>query len=268
MPLLSPLAMFDRRRSLKERHHVKTLDAVKSQSLKDAAETCSSSSESDEFDNVEVPLLISKSCHKRSVSSLYLQGHFASQLENARQNTSQTSLLLKDFVQHSTRHELYALRNLLALQDRTWEAVTIQETVPVAQIRCWSYKKENAEHHLRKLCQCFQIPLEFEIHLEVLPSHDATQVLPLLHQARKDRDIASLALQGYFTLEQTQDILQTLTSLFHLEDTWKQIHIALALANQDQTTAWRETMMAAMQTFSQLYIQMGIPVDIRPCTSF
>jgi hypothetical protein len=273
--------MFARRRSLKEHHGLKRheeLELLKHiKHIQEVTEATDSETSSSEDTDYEPPVLKTKHRHRTSfcgsVSSL--AGRFTEPLAAARANPTQTSLELHDFVQHATRHEIYALRDLLALKDRTWDRVILKDTCAASNYRRWLYKKENIEHHVVKLCKLYAIPLEFSTHLHMTPSTSASvsaeTILFILQQAKTDRSVTQITLTGLrFCASDTKAILKSIASLLHLHDRdWKSVTLVLGHAakssNSEDQAKWRSIMMESMESFSTLYMQTGIPIDIRPC---
>jgi hypothetical protein len=126
---------------------------------------------------------------------------FATQLLQAQADPTQTTLILENFITDASRHEIYALRDLLSQHDRQWELIQLNDTLHATHShyrhRQFLYKKENIEHHLQMICFHHKIPLFFHVHcstLELDLSDDEEELMDYLHYASKDSHVNSFTL--------------------------------------------------------------------------
>lgn len=198
---------------------------------------------------------------------------FGEELKAARLDKTQTELSLENFIERSTRHDVLQLRDLILREDRTWESVTLIDRAYASNFRRWAYKKECVCHHIEKVCQRRGINLDIQVHLELdVDDLPLSVVLALLHEIKKHPEILNLTVVGHLNSSQVEAVMEAVMSLVdNLQEdrSWQAVnvyigHVCGESDSDDDYEAWRAVMQNAMMSFSELYSQHGLPIDIRP----
>lgn len=204
-------------------------------------------------------------------SSASPQLNFTNELREASVNPQQVTLTLTNFIERSTRHDIYALRDLLLQDDRNWESVCLKDVCYASSFRRWAYKKDNIHHHIQKLCLNRNILLNFEAEMEInVDDVSSSTALALLAEVKKHPELRSLTIVGHLNNEQEEILLKDVASLVRLQDRdWNALNVYTGFASggEDDYEQWRQTMVRYMDVFSQLYTKYNAPIDIRPCAT-
>jgi len=193
------------------------------------------------------------------------------------------ALTLTNFIEQATRHEIYALRDLLANEHLTIEHLTLVDATTGADMRRWRYKKDNISHHIRNLCANRKIALSFQedvcVDIDHMtptnargpPSNKTQAVLNALSEIEKDNELTNLEITGHLeTSQAAEQVFKGLLSLIGARDrNWESIKIVTALEHSPSTTPmefqhWMQSLQFYRQIFAQLSSEYGIPITIEP----
>jgi hypothetical protein len=208
---------------------------------------------------------------KRSSLASPILLNFESEIQEAINNPKQVTLSLTNFIERSTRHDVYALRDLLLRGDRKWESVSFNDVCYATSFRRWAYKKENIHHHIQKLCVGKAIPIDFHAQMEInVDDMSSTAALSLLAEVKKHPEVRGLTIVGHLNHEQEESLLKNVTSLVRLQDRdWDALNVYTGFSGGDEKDyeQWRQTILHYMEVFSELYTKYNAPIDIRPCAN-
>ncbi|CAB9516481.1 expressed unknown protein [Seminavis robusta] len=228
--------------------------------------TCSSDANDGDIQLIQRP-------SSRGISSSCALRHFEVELSLAAVSSA-TTLVLSGFIERSTRHDIYALRDFLVRDDCPCQTVQFQDDVAYASnFRRFAYKKENINHHIQAICLRKNICLDYQIRLDLdVDDLALDSVLSLLAEVKKHPEVRQLSIAGHLNPTQERTLLQKLTSLLRQDDRdWTCVNVFTGFVNttgnddHDDYQQWRDIMMEYMEIFSQLYTKYNIPIDIRPC---
>ena len=192
---------------------------------------------------------------------------FQEQFEAIHPTKKPRALVLTNFVESATRHDIYALRDVLSNEKLHWKKVQLVDRAPSSDCRRWRYKKDNICHHIKDICASRDIGFEFEASMELvveeMPSFK--KVVDMISQVEKDNEITQLTLRGNLDDVQAEQVFQLLTSLFSKDDrSWVKVRINVSFGGHDvlQYQQWKQTMEEYAALFAQMKWQYSIPIDM------
>lgn len=195
---------------------------------------------------------------------------FQEQFKKIRPTAEPRALVLVDFVDTSSQHDVYSLRDLLYNGGYQWKKVHLVDSAPKNSCRRWRYKKDNVCHHIKDICVAREIALVFEASTGLLIDgmSSVEPVVDILKQLEQDEEIIQLALKGSLNDQETALIFQALTSLLTREDrTWDRVRIEIVFGggNPRQYLLWKQLMDEYATLYAQMQVEYNIAIEvIRP----
>lgn len=192
---------------------------------------------------------------------------FQEQFKAIRPSKKDRALVLLNFVETATRHDIYALRDLLGNEKIHWKRVQLVDNAPSAGHPRWRYKKDNVCHHIKNLCEAREIDLTFEASIDLvveeLPSFE--KLIDVIDQVEKDYEITQLTLRGSLDARQTEIVFQKMTSLVSNEHRrWDRVRLDLSWQGRDprEYVQWRKTMGDYGFLYATMKTHYGIPIEM------